>query len=233
MILFRMAVTKNLPIFPVSFFSLFSLTIMLFVILPLLLLTSLACSTGADSLGATQPLSQNLDRPLLNVSQVQNVIPTSNLSDVLTLPIPLPYGFSVPGTQTHLRLGFGLPRHRLDPMSMAGLIAVIQHAIVEGIDRDGEEAYPGLDMIADRQKFGWTLGDGFYFVIRSTKNTGRYFTWGQLRNVVEGLRLFLIVGERCYATVFNFWDGPGWWWKNPLGSGGFGVEKDGEVESAN
>lgn len=192
------------------------------------LLTFLACTAVAESLVATRPPAKNLYLPSNNISRVYDPAPFSNISVLLSLPTPLPYGFSVPNTDIYLRLGFGLPRHRLDPMSLGGLIAVMQHAIVEGIERDGEDAYPGLDMIADEQRFGWTLGDGFHFRILSFRGTGIYFTWEQVKNVVEGLRLFLIVGERYYSTTFNFWDGPGWWWKTPLGFGGFKTDRDGK-----
>lgn len=197
---------------------------MLFNLLSLVLLTLLPCGIVAEPLGVTKPFTRNLNLPLLNPSSVYNATLVSNISDYSALATLLPYGFSVPNSQMYLRLGFGLPRHRLDPMSMGGLIAVIQHAIDEGILRDGEEAFPGLDIIAGRQRFGWTLGDGFYFVVSNVEYTGIYFNWGNLKDVVEGLRLFLIVGERYYATAFNFWDGPGWWWRMQLGSGGFEID---------
>ncbi|CAF9941693.1 hypothetical protein IMSHALPRED_002850 [Imshaugia aleurites] len=205
---------------------------MLFNEVSLQLLASLACRTLANTSATANLSSQNSHLPLPNTSRILNTSPISNLSEVIALPIPLPYGFSVPNTDIYLRLGFGLPRLSLDPMSMAGLIAVIQHSIIEGIERDGAEAFPGLDIVLDRQKFGWTLGDGFHSKIRSIQNSGRFFTWGQLQNVVEGLRLYLIVGERYYATAFNFWDGPGWWRRNPLGRGSIIVDRIGKEGSS-
>lgn len=206
---------------------------MLFSIIPLPLLTCLAFSTVADSFGAAKPPTKSLDLPLLINLQYYNTTPTSNSSNILTLPTPLPYGFRVPNSRIYLRLGFGIPRHRLNPMSMGGLIAVIQHAIVEGIDEDGEEHHPNIDLLADEQNFEWTLGDGFYFQISSVADTGRYFTWGQLKDVVEGLRLYLITGDKYYATAFNFWDGPRWWGRLPLGGGGFWVDRDRKEEISN
>lgn len=105
-------------------------------------------------------------------------------------------------------------------MSMGGLIAVIQHDIAEAIEIEGEDAFPGLDP-DHRQRLGYTLGDGFWLGMQSVKDS--HFTWRQLRNVVEGLRLFLIVGERNYCTKFAFWDGPGSWSRQKLGSGGLVV----------
>ena len=95
--------------------------------------------------------------------------------------------------------------------------------------RDGEDAFPGLGAgFGGNQAYGRGLGDGFSFEVWNVRNSGRYFTWGQVGNVVEGLKLFLLEGERCYLTAFNFWDGPGWWRRNPLGHGGIVVERDRE-----
>lgn len=193
------------------------------------LLTYLAYSTMPDSLEAAKHLSRISTLPLLNTSQGKTPTPSSNLSDILTLPTPLPYGFSVPNTQIYLRLGFGLPRHRLDPLSLGGLIAFIQHEIIEGINRDGEDAFPGLNIVEDEQKFGWTLGYGFHFEMHNLKGSGKYIKWEQVKNVVEGLRLYLMVGERYYATMFNFWDGVRWG-RMPLGYGGFVIDVVRKVE---
>ena len=206
---------------------------MLSIIFPLPLLTCIAFSTVADTFGAANLPTKGLDLPLLMNLQSYNTTPTSNSSNISTWPTPLPYGFSVPNTQTYLRLGFGLPRHRLDPMSMGGLIAVIQHAIVEGIEEDGEEHLPNIDPLSGLQRFDWTLGDGFYFQIMNILGTGRYFTWGQMKDVVEGLRLYLMIGKKYYATAFSFWVGPGWWRRLPLGAGGLWVDRDRKEEIAN
>ena len=152
--------------------------------------------------------------------------PISLISDSETLSTPLPYSFFVPNTETYLRLGFGLVRHRLDPTSLGGLIAIMQHETLRGINRYGEDAYPGLNIVTEEQRFGWTLGDGFHFEIHSVRFSGIFFTWRQLGNVVEGLRLFLVVGERPFATRFRFWDGLGWSSRRRLGGGAFVVDEE-------
>ena len=68
--------------------------------------------------------------------------------------------------------------------------------------------------------------------MHNVKGTGVFFTWGQLKDVVEGLRLFLMVGERYYATAFNFWVGSQWWWRMPLGGGGVWIDREGEGDIA-
>lgn len=204
---------------------------MLSTILSTAIFISLLSSAAANSLAAAKHPSNISDLILLNNSRVYEASLTSNLSNTLRSRVLLPYGFSVPNTQTYLRLGFGYPRHRLDLMSMGGLIAVIQHDIAEAIEIEGEDAFPVLD-IDHRQRLGYTLGDGFYLVVRSVKGSQRLFTWRQLSNVVEGLRLFLIIGERNYCTEFKFWDGPGRWRVEHLGSGGIVLDRSGAEEVA-
>ena len=111
-------------------------------------------------------------------------------------------------------------------MNLGGLIAIMQHETLRGIDRYGEDAYPGLNIVTEEQRFGWTLGDGFHFEVHSVRLSGVFFTWRQLANVVEGLRLFLVVGERPFATRFRFWDGPGWSSRRRLGGGAFVVDEE-------
>lgn len=174
---------------------------MLSTMLSTAIFISLLSSAAANSLAAAKHPCNISDLTLLNNLRVYEASLTLNISNTLSSRTLLPYGFSVPNTQTYLRLGFGYPRHRLDLMSMGGLIAVIQHDIAEAIEIEGEDAFPGLDP-DQRQRLGYTLGDGFYLVMRSVKGSQIFFTWRQLSNVVEGLRLFLIVGERNYCTTF-------------------------------
>lgn len=197
----------------------------------LLLLRHPACGSMATSLVAAGPQAKNTSPALLRNPQLSNTTTISLIPDNETLPMVLPYSFSVPNTRTYLRLGFGLVRHRLDPLSLGGLIAYVQDQIVEGINEHGEDSYPGLNIATEEQRFGWALGDGFHFEIHSVRYSGRYFTWRQLRNMVEGLRLFLVVGERPFATRFLFWDGPrAWRWR--MGGGGIVVDGAGVGETS-
>ena len=116
-------------------------------------------------------------------------------------------------------------------MSMDGLIAEIQQEITDGIEDEGEDAFPGLN-IGHRQSLAYTLGDGFSLVIRSVKGLQRRFTWRQLSNVVEQLRLFLIVGERNYCTKFHFWNGRWRWMGKHLGKGEIVLDIDGTEQVA-
>ena len=204
----------------------------LLTLLLILLLRLPACDSEATSLVRGGPPLRNPDPGPLNSSQLYNATPVSLIPDNETLPIPLPHSFFVPDTETYLRLGFGLVRHRLDPLSLGGLIAVMQHEILRGINQYGEDTYVGFNILAYGQRFQWTLGDGFHFEIHNVKSSNRFFTWKQLENVVEGLRLFLVVGERPFAPRFRFWDGAGWSRTRTLGDGGFVGDRVGSGEIA-
>ena len=185
-----------------------------------------ACASETTSLLAADLQPQNPGPVPPTNLQLYNATHVSRIPDNETLSIPLPYSFSVPNTETYLRLGFGLVRRRLDPMSLGGLIALIQDEIVRGIETFGEDAFPGLNVVAATQQFGWSLGDGFHFEVYNVMFSGTFFTWRQLGHVVEGLRLFLVVGRRPFATEFRFWDGPREWWRTRLGGGAFVVDRD-------
>lgn len=193
----------------------------------LLLLTSIAYKCVADPFEAINPPIGTVALPPLNNSRAYNATPVMTSFGPLTAPTVLPYRFHVPNTQTYLRLGFGFRRHRLNPFALRELIGYIQHCINESIEVDGEHAYPPIDLAQSQQLYLWTLGAGIYIVIENVKGSGRYFTWGQLKNVVEGLRLFLIEGQRYYKTAFTFWDGR---WQPLLGEGRFILEPDRDDE---
>ena len=204
---------------------------MLFVVSSLLLLKSLIAITKAIPVGTADPSSKDLDLSLVNISDFNNISLGTNLT-ALTSPSVLTHSFTVPGTQTFLRLGFGVRRHRLDPMSLGGLIAVIEDLIVEGINRDGEDFEPGVDPIFRYQEVEYSLGDGFHWEVYSNIPAPDYFTWGQLKNVVRGLELYLVQGQRPYTTRFSFWDGPRTWLTPPLGLGVIALGNEPPMESA-
>ena len=203
---------------------------MFFVILSLLLLKSLIALTKASPVSTTDASSKDFDLSLLNTSNLNNITLGTNFT-VPTLPSVLPYSFAVPNTQTFLRLGFGFPRRRLDPLSLGGLLAVVQDIISESIREDGEDAHPGVDPYFMYQTVAYSLGDGFRLKVYSRLPATTLFTLGQLRNVVRGLELYLVEGERPYATVFSFWDGPRSWWTSPLGHGAVALGNE-DVEIA-
>jgi len=140
----------------------------------------------------------NLSLPSHDGWQISNTSYAADVSDWVLLP----YKFHVPNTGTYLHLGFGFRRRSLDPMAMGGLIAVVQDLIDRAIEEAGPQVvYPPT--IAGWQYFHYDLGDGLILSVWNLQ-AGRYWTWGTFKNVVEGLRQYLIVGEKFRRTYFNF-----------------------------
>ena len=191
---------------------------MLLVVLSLLLLKSLNAITEASPVSTAAPSSKDLELSLFNNSNFNNVTLGTNFS-ALTAPSVLPYSFTVPGTETFLRLGFGIRRRRLDPLSLGGLIAALEDTIALGIRHGGEHVCPGVDPIFRYQQLEYSLGDGFHFEVYTDIPAPEFFTWGELKNVVKGLELYLVQGQRPYVTGFSFWDGPRSLLTRPLGHG--------------
>ena len=204
---------------------------MLLVLLSLLLLRSLIAITKASPVLSAAPSSKDADLSLFNTSNPNNLTLAAN-SNALTLPSLLPYSFHVPNTRTFLRLGFGIIRRRLDPLSLGGLIASVEDLVVQGIRDDGEDMCPGVDPIFRYQELEYSLGDGFHFEVYTDIPAPEFFTWGEIKNVVKGLELFLVQGQRPYATAFSFWDGPRGLFTRPLGHGSVRLGNDPLGESA-
>ncbi len=159
--------------------------------------------------------------PLLSGSNIElaDTSPISNATWALAapnFPIPLPYFFSVPNSQIILNIGFGWRRRPLDPMDMRGLIAVAQHEISEVLEEIGPGHLYPISVATGQQWYDCDLGYGIELWVQNLKG-GRYFLWDDLSDVVEGLRSYLIVGERFRRTYFQFWRGA-----VHLGSGSIG-----------
>ena len=56
------------------------------------------------------------------------------------------------------------------------------------------------------EDFHKSLGDGM--ILHVWNEAGQLFTLQQLKQILMGLRLYLIDGQRFYETRFKFWNGP-------------------------
>ena len=85
---------------------------------------------------------------------------------------------------------------------MQALLAIAQETAHAGSNERGYRTrYPIED---GEQRFSINSG---VLELRIANHGGRYFTWGFLENILQGLELFLIGGERLYKTWFAVWDG--------------------------
>lgn len=153
-------------------------------------------------------LSQKRDSNKLHVSTPTRIyLPTDNTTTFDNLTIFLPYRIRVPSTRTVLRLGFGLPRKKIDAEALLSLLRLSDAVIQEGIDQFGRHTlYPQGPHLLQLYS---QLGFGIEIRIHDIRETPHLFTWQNLKETVEGLRLYLVEGKRFYETHFMFWNGPG------------------------
>ena len=102
-------------------------------------------------------------------------------------------------------------RRSLDPSHTRSLIAVAEDYIDEEIE-NLPPAIPGFEPLYPPeggyyQSFSKTLGDGIVLMVRNNDEAGKLFTWEELRDVVVGLRLYLVNGGRFWQTEFKFYNG--------------------------
>ncbi|KAI4256737.1 MAG: hypothetical protein LQ352_001978 [Teloschistes flavicans] len=129
---------------------------------------------------------------------VNGSIPVDLSQPTTPHPIPLPYSYKVPRTDTILRLGLGSP---VPVRKILSLLMVCEHSIAGSIatqTRDGEIDW----QTPQRQNFEYDLGDGIRIHVLNL--SGHVVKWGQLQIVIRGLIQFLVDGNRGYEAMFRF-----------------------------
>ncbi|MCJ1460741.1 hypothetical protein MMC28_011123 [Mycoblastus sanguinarius] len=160
----------------------------------LLLFYSLSCATRASLI---IPSNRTNWAPNLTVPS-----PLTNLSLPNSFPVYLPYRLDVPDTDMVLHLGFGLRPQRFNPSHVRGLIAVAQDWIAQQVEIFGPDMlFPHID--PQVQYFYKTLGDGILLEVWNARGE-IFFTWESLKDAVEGIRLFVVVGQRFRRCYFKF-----------------------------
>ncbi|KAL8792211.1 MAG: hypothetical protein Q9195_005167 [Heterodermia aff. obscurata] len=147
---------------------------------------------------------KNLIAPVSPLPDANN----SGLSnDSLAVGPLLPHRFRVPTTHTVLYLGFGIIRNRIDWNELQSLLMIAKGAVQEGIDHHSIDTMYPRSPINGLQSFA-QLGVGIEIVVRNLNHDHSLFTWGQLYDVVEGLRLYLVEERRNYEAAFRFYEDP-------------------------
>ena len=140
---------------------------------------------------------------LLPPSSIRLETINASAHDNFTSPGPFPHRFHIPYTNVNMRFWFGVRPVTLDPRAVAVLVRVAQ----DWVQQEVEERYPAWQYFPEdndgRQRFGKTLHDGIDLEIWNVGGM-RYFTWEMLRSLMEGLRLYLVVGGRNYQCSFTF-----------------------------
>ena len=114
----------------------------------------------------------------------------------------------MPTTDTVLRLTYGLIRHRIDHLDLQSLIHLAKGTVELNFDAHGGNTVYPLEPHG-RQVFEM-LGFGIQLRVENVAPE-RLFTYRMLYEVVEGLRLFLVVGRRNWEVRFWVWNGVGEW----------------------
>ena len=155
----------------------------------------------------TPPLQPKSSGTELDLNEVGNSSHLIGANTTTIFPIIFPHIIIVPNSETILYLRFGLRRRALSPDFMQSLLVVAEDYIHQNIEEFGAHAlYPiGPD---NRQEFFKSLGDGIKLEIVNIL-PDEFFTWGTLDEVVEGLMIYLIQGERYRQCYFEFDDGNG------------------------
>lgn len=125
------------------------------------------------------------------------------------IPIPLDHSFTVPNTDTTIRMGFGDTIRR---RSIFSLLVVCEDWIRESVAVHGAGGEIDWDT-AQRQMFQYDLGDGIR--ITAMNLVGKVVHWGDLQTVIQGLKLYL-EHRSGMEVMFRFRCGPvgevGWGW---------------------
>ena len=146
----------------------------------------------------------------LNGTNIITYSDTQILNDSIELSsggiVFLPYYFAVPDSNIVLRLGFGIRRRALDPMDLRSMLVVAADQVQGQITIHGAHSwYPFL--AGEQQQYTFELGgDGIRLTIVSIDYPFGLFSWGDLRDVLVGLRLYLVDGHRPRQTYFKFYE---------------------------
>ena len=108
----------------------------------------------------------------------------------------------------HIRYHFLTPHRSLDPSDLESLLIVAEDVAKQGVQRFGEDTRYPLDWYRD-QSFKYNLGDHIGISVENS-GTGlhpRFFTWGQLRDLIEDLQQIMVERRQNYEMSFAFWIG--------------------------
>ena len=131
----------------------------------------------------------------------------------------------VPDTSTVLHLRVHTPYVRFDKDELRTFLHLVQGTIQFEVERQGGSTlYPvGANNEQDLDE-DWPSPlphiPGMHLGIRNAADI-RYFTYQQVWEVLQGVRMFMLGEGRNHPTRFTFWNGPGRFpdWGIPLGFG--------------
>lgn len=137
---------------------------------------------------------------------------TNNLQGNTRVDLPgFPTRFKVPNSDISVLFDFGWVRKNIDPILLAMVISKFENEVYNLIREFGPSArYPDPRIpYTDKQRLRLVARPTpmTLYIEQMEETESSAFTFGQLRDAIEGLRLYLIGGTRPYQTGFMF--GPG------------------------
>lgn len=125
------------------------------------------------------------------------------------IPIPLDHSYTVPNTDTTIRMGFGDAIRR---RSIFSLLVVCDDWVRESVAVHGARGEIDWES-AHRQMFQYDLGDGVRITVMNLVR--KVIHWGELQKVIQGLEQYLEY-RSGREVMFRFRCGPagevGWGW---------------------
>ena len=118
--------------------------------------------------------------------------------------------FHIPSTNLYLHVRFprtNIRRHPLSQYSIGGVLALANDTINQNIADDGADALVDwLNPEGTRQQFVEVLSNEVVLGFLGLTG-GPSITWGQVRDVVKGLYLYMVVGRRFWEAEFQVTQG--------------------------
>ena len=118
--------------------------------------------------------------------------------------------FHIPSTNLYLHVRFprtNAHRHPLSQYSIGGVLALANDTLNQYISEDGADALVDwLNPEGTRQQFVEVLSHEVVFGFLGLTG-GPSITWGQVRDVVRGLYLYMVVGRRFWEAELQVTQG--------------------------
>ena len=126
------------------------------------------------------------------------------------LPLATIIPFHIPSTNLYLHVRFprtNAHRHPLSQYFIGGVLALANDTLNQYISEDGADALVDwLNPEGTRQQFVEVLSNEVVFGFLGLTG-GPTITWGQVRDVVTGLYLYMVVGRRFWEAEFQVTQG--------------------------
>ena len=177
------------------------LSLLLYILISIIGIGNVSCTVLPSSSTASlnQPTHRNLtDNAIKYVrpSASLHLFPPQPATDTSSAGFPrfYPRKFDIPNTSTTLSLSLG---RSIDRLELSQYLAILADEVEREIARSG------IGAVAGHYEYEWHEWPGYDKMAFFVFGAGNRLTYGVLREVVEGLRLYLDEGRRYRAANFK------------------------------